>query len=93
MNRIGHERENALAEVRRSLEGRYSPIYQVAYLMGGFQFRQLHREMVESGQMTEREFHDTILQGGPMPVEIVRARLGEVALPADYEAVWRYADR
>ena len=92
VNRIGHERENALAEVRRSLEGRYSPIYQVAYLMGGFQFRQLHREMVESGQMSEREFHDTILQGGPMPVEIVRARLGNVALPADYEAVWRYAD-
>ena len=92
VNRIGHERENALAEVRRSLEGRYSPIYQVAYLMGGFQFRKLHREMVESGQMTEREFHDAILQGGPMPVEIVRARLGGVALPADYEAVWRYAE-
>lgn len=92
VNRIGHERENALAEVRRSLEGRYSPIYQVAYLMGGFQFRQLHRELVESGQMGERAFHDTILQGGPMPVEIVRARLNGSALPADYEAVWRYAE-
>ena len=31
--------------------------------------------------MTDREFHDAVLQGGPMPIAMVRARL--VKLPLD----------
>ena len=75
VERVGHEREHARAEVRRSFAGDYGPLYQIAYMVGGLQFQALHREMVLAGKMTEREFHDAILKGGPMPVAVVRARL------------------
>ena len=92
VERVGHERANAAAEVRRSFEGNYSPLYQVGYMMGGMQFRALRREFVDSGRMSEREFHDTILMGGTMPVELVRARLnGGAGLTRDYTARWRFA--
>lgn len=90
VDRVGHERANATAEVRRSFAGNYSPLYQVAYMMGGLQFRELHRELVGGGRMTDREFHDRILQGGGMPVEMVRAMLTGVPLSRDYRASWRY---
>lgn len=90
VNRVGHERANATAEVRRSLNGSYPPLYQVAYMIGGLQFRALHRELVESGQMTDRDFHDAILQSGNMPVDMVRARLRQLPLSQDYRPAWRF---
>ena len=33
VNRVGHERANATAEVRRSFIGTYPPLYQIAYMM------------------------------------------------------------
>ncbi len=61
-------------------------------MLGGMQFRALHRELVESGQMTEQEFHDQVLTGGRMPVEMVRARLLGVDLDPDYTSRWRFAE-
>ncbi len=90
VNRVGHERANAEAEVRRSFNGTYSPMYQAAYMLGGLQFRALHRELVESGRMTNKGFHDAILQGGRMPVEMVRARMLGTPLTRDYKASWRF---
>ena len=84
------ERENAAAEVRRSFAGDYSPIYQAAYMLGGLQFWALRRELVESGKMTDRAFHDSILKGGPMPVSVVRSRLLEKAPNVDLPAEWRF---
>ena len=92
VDRVGHERANAEAEVRRSFNGTYPPLYQVAYMIGGLQFGALHRELVESGRMTNRQFHDAILQGGRMPVEMVRARLENRPLTRDYRAQWRFDD-
>ena len=91
VDRVGHERANAEGEVRRSVAGDYSPLYQAAYMLGGLQFRALHRELVESGRMTDRAFHDAILHGGAMPVELVRARLTGAPLARDYTAHWRFA--
>ena len=90
VERVGHERANATAEVRRSLVGTYPPLYQAAYMLGGLQFRALHQEFVGGGRMTDREFHDTILQGGNMPVEMVRARLTGAAVARDYRTSWRF---
>jgi uncharacterized protein (DUF885 family) len=90
VERVGHERANAEGEVRRSFSGDYSPLYQAAYMLGGLQFRALHRDLVESGRMTDRAFHDAILQGGRMPVEMVRARLTGEPLTRDYTAKWRF---
>ena len=90
VDRVGHERANAEAEVRRSFNGTYPPLYQVAYMIGGLQFRALHRELVGSGRMTNRQFHDAVLQGGRMPVEMVRARIENLPLTRDYKAQWRF---
>jgi uncharacterized protein (DUF885 family) len=91
VDRVGHERANAEGEVRRSFAGDYPPLYQAAYMLGGLQFRALKNELVGSGAMTDREFHDTILRGGNMPVEMVRARFTGERLTRDYTAHWRFA--
>ncbi len=90
VDRVGHERANAEAEVRRSFNGTYSPLYQAAYMMGGLQIRALHRELVGGGRMTNKEFHDAILQGGRMPIEMVRARLMGTPLTRGYKAGWKF---
>ncbi len=92
VERVGHERENARAEVRRSFAGEYGPLYQIAYMVGGLQFAALHDEIVGAGKLTEREFHDTILKGGPMPVAMVRARLLGQLPPDGRPADWRFYD-
>lgn len=90
VERVGHERANARAEVRRSFNGSYSPLYQVAYMIGGLQIRALYDELVASGMMTDRAFHDAILRGGRIPIEMVRARLMDERIAQQYEAQWRF---
>jgi uncharacterized protein (DUF885 family) len=89
---VAFERANAEAEVRRSFGGQYSPLYQVAYMIGGLELRALHRELVDTRKMTEREFHDAVFQGGPMPIAMVRARLAKTPLTRDGALPWRFAD-
>ena len=91
VDRVGHERANAEAEVRRSFIGSYSPLYQAAYMLGGLQLRALRAELVDTGRMSERDFHDAVMQGGSMPIEMVRARLLGEPLTEDYTARWRFA--
>ena len=88
VDRVGHERANAEGEVRRTTID--APLYQAAYLIGGLQFKALYREFVDSGRMTATAFHDAILAGGHMPVELVRARLSGAALTRDYRTSWRF---
>jgi hypothetical protein len=90
VKRVGHEVENATAEVRRSFAGNYSPLYQAAYLLGGLQIRSLHRELVESGKMTNRAFHDWILRENRIPIEMVRAILTKQKLTRDYKTNWKF---
>lgn len=92
VDRVGHERASATGEVRRSFNGDYSPLYQVGYMMGALQLRELHKELVTSGKMTDRQFHDGIMQGGSMPIEMVRAHLKQELLPKDFTPAWRFAD-
>ena len=89
---VNFERANAEGEVRRSFSGDYSPLYQMAYMIGGLQLRALHKELVESGKMTNRQFHDAVLQGGPMPIAMVRARLAGLPLTREGPPRWRFAD-
>jgi uncharacterized protein (DUF885 family) len=88
VERVGHERANAEAEVRRT--ARDAPLYQIAYMIGAIQFRSLNEEVVGSGDMTAREFHDSIMQGGRLPVELVRARLTGQELTRDFQSQWRF---
>ncbi len=90
IDRVGHERANATAEVRRSFNGSYGPLYQVAYMMGGLEFRALHHEVVDAGKMTNRQFHDFIYTHGAMPVEMVRNLMLKQPLTRDYSAQWKF---
>ena len=82
MERVGHERFGARSEVRRFISPQTPPLYQCGYMLGGLQILALHRELVVSGRMSEREFHDALLRCGPIPVALARVSLLQTALPA-----------
>lgn len=93
VEKIGHERENATAEVRRSFNGTYPPLYQAAYMLGGLQLRSLHRELVGGGKMTNRAFHDAVLKQNAIPIEMIRAALTDQPLTRDFKSTWRFYPR
>jgi uncharacterized protein (DUF885 family) len=90
VERVGHERDNAAAEVRRSFSGDYGPLYQIAYMMGGLQFYSMHHDLVDTKKMTNREFHDAILHEGSIPVEMVRAILTKQKLSREQKPSWKF---
>lgn len=90
VEKVGHERENATAEVRRSFAGGYPPLYQAAYLIGAKQFWAMRQELVVSGKMTDRQFHDSILKESHMPIEIVRAAVSDQKLTRDWKPGWKF---
>ena len=90
VDRVGHERENATGEVRRSFGGGYAPLYQAAYLLGGLQLYGLRKELVGSGKMTDRQFHDAILRESRIPVEMIRASLTRQPLTRGYSTSWKF---
>ena len=90
VNRVGHERDNATAEVRRSFDGSYGPLYQIAYLIGGLQIYAMHRELVKTGKMTNRTFNDAVLRENRIPIEMVRASLTKQKLTRDFQTSWRF---
>nr|WP_255486822.1 DUF885 family protein [Mucilaginibacter sp. SP1R1] len=92
VDRVGHEKANAEGEVRRSFEGGYSPLYQVAYLLGGLQLMDLKKEMVDSGKMTFKQFHDAVIKENLIPIEMIRATLTNQPLNKDFTTSWKFYD-
>jgi hypothetical protein len=92
VDRVGHEYSNAHAEVKRSFEANYGPLYQLAYLVGGLQLFSIHNELVESGKMTNHEFHDKVIKQNYLPMEMVRATLTNQKLTRDYKPNWKFYD-
>src|SRR5215471_12213666 len=90
VKKVGHEVDNATAEVRRSFGGAYGPLYQCAYLLGGLQVRALHHELVDSGKMTNRAFHDAVLKENRIPSELVRASLTNQRVTRDFVSNWKF---
>lgn len=90
VDRVGHERANAEGEVRRSFVGGYSPLYQLAYMMGGLQFFALKKELVDTKKLSHKDFHDAIISLNAMPVEMIRAILTNQPLKEDHKSVWRF---
>src|ERR1700730_589047 len=90
VNRVGHERDNATAEVRRSFDGSYGPLYQIAYLIGGLQQYSLHHDLVDSGKMNNRQFNDALLRENRIPIEMIRAILTNQKLTRDFKSNWKF---
>jgi uncharacterized protein (DUF885 family) len=93
VDRVGHERANAEGEVRRSFAGGYSPLYQIAYMIGGLQLYSLKKELVDTKKMTYRQYHDAIFRENAMPIEMLRAILTNQHLTKDFKTTWRFYDR
>ncbi|WAO89047.1 Hypothetical protein NCS54_00642200 [Fusarium falciforme] len=87
---VGHEPSNAEAEVRRSFNGDYSPLYQVGYMIGAMQMMKLRKEVLSARKYSEKEFHDCVLRANTMPIELLRALLLGLDLAPDYKAGWRF---
>jgi uncharacterized protein (DUF885 family) len=90
VNKVGHERDNATAEVRRSFDGSYGPLYQIAYLIGGLQQYAMHKELVDSGKMTNRAYNDALLKENRIPIEMLRAAITNQKLTRDFVTNWRF---
>jgi uncharacterized protein (DUF885 family) len=90
VKRVGHEPDNARAEVRRSFNGDYPPLYQAGYMIGALQLRTLKKELVDSGKMSLLDYHDRIMMGGMMPAELIRARLKDEKIGRDFKPTWRF---
>jgi hypothetical protein len=93
VDKVGHERDNAIAEVRRSFESaQYAnqPLYQAAYLLGGLQFRGLRKQLVDTKVMTNKQFHDEILRQGNMPIALIRLAVTRDKLTRDMDINWKF---
>ncbi len=87
---VGHEYANAEAEVRRSFATNYSPLYQLAYMIGGLQFYALREEMLARG-WSEKQYHDRVMKENNMPIEILRLLLQEGPIDKDYQTKWKFS--
>ncbi len=90
VDRVGHERANAEGEVRRSFTGNYGPLYQLAYMIGGLQFWSMKKELVDTGKMTYKQYHDAVMAQNSMPVEMVRAIITNQPLKRDFKSNWKF---
>ncbi len=93
VDKVGHERDNATAEVRRSFESaQYAnqPLYQAAYLLGGLQLRGLRKQLVDSNIMTNKQFHDEIMRQGNMPMALIRLAVTPEKLTRDMDISWKF---
>jgi hypothetical protein len=63
-------------------------------MLGALQFYQLRKELVDSGKVPQKEFHDRIMKEGNMPVEVLRALFLEKKLDkGGFESEWRFYGR
>jgi uncharacterized protein (DUF885 family) len=93
VDRVGHERDNATAEVRRSFDpaAGYNALYQAAYLLGGLQLRGLRKEVVDTKIMTNTQFHDEIMRQGSMPIALLRLAVNKrLPLSRDMVVDWKF---
>ena len=87
---VGHAQRNAEAEVRRSIQGGYGPLYQAAYLLGGMQLYALHGELVERGTWSEADYHEAVLRQNSIPPDLIRALLTGAELTREQPLDWRF---
>jgi uncharacterized protein (DUF885 family) len=92
VDKVGHERDNATAEVRRSFDpsAGYGPLYQAGYLLGALQLRSLRKDLVDTKIMPQKAFHDEILRQGSQPIGLLRLTLMKQPLARDMEIDWKF---
>ena len=74
VDRVGHERDNATAEVRRSFERRSTDSRSIRRrtCSAACSCAACARELVDTKIMTNKQFHDEIMRQGNMPIALIR---------------------
>lgn len=90
VDQVGHEPANAHGEVKRSFEGSYDPLYQLAYMIGGLQLLSISDELVGKGKMSYKDFHDRVIKENYMPMEMLRAILTDQHLDSNHQTKWKF---
>lgn len=75
VDNVGFDRLSAEAEVRRSVGPDYPPLYQAAYMLGAMQLRQLADRWISEQRGTLKEFHDTVMKQGSVPIALLETLL------------------
>jgi len=91
IGRVGHDTYAGTSQVRWLVAGDLT-LYGASYMLGGLQLLGLRREMVDSGRMTDRAFHDRILKANLMPIYLLRALLTDHPLTQDETSDWGFYD-
>ena len=61
-----------------------------AYLLGAIQLRSLRKDLVDTGLMTNKAFHDEILRLGSQPMNMLRLTLNRQKLTRDMSIDWKF---
>lgn len=60
-------------------------------MLGALQFYQLRKELVDTGKVPQKQFHDRIMKSGNMPIEVLRALLTDKKLDhTGFKPEWRF---
>lgn len=63
-------------------------------MLGALQFYQLRKELVDTGKVPQKEFHDRIMKSGNMPVEVLRALFMDKELDhRGFKPEWRFYEK
>ncbi len=59
-------------------------------MLGGLQLRSLEKELVHTGKMTYKEFHEAIIRENYLPFELLRAKLLKLPLSKTQSSSWKF---
>ena len=88
IDRVGMDPGNAAKFSAMTMTDR--PIHRCSYMIGGLQMRALSRELVDSGKMTAKAFHDAALIENEIPIELLRAKLTHQKLSREFVPRWEF---
>ncbi len=90
IDNVGFDKKNATAEVRRSIGSGYPPLYQAAYMLGAMQFRKVADRIQSQGPEALKDFHDSVMENGSLPIALVDAMTHGGPLQADPPPLWKF---
>ena len=62
-------------------------------MLGALQIYSLRKEIVDGGKMSEKQFHDRVLQANMMPIELLRVLIKEQHVNPDFRSTWRFYEK
>ena len=84
-NQVGADDFVAISESNRAFTS-----YPISYLIGGLQFLSLKKELVDSGKMSLKDFHNKMYQENYIPMNLFRYALKGEKIPEKIPNSWRF---